>query len=227
MSAVPSLRKMNNQQTWYDISLPLDATLPVWPGDPPAIIQRTMSIATGHPLNTSRIDASLHWGTHVDAPFHLNPEGWKIDEIPPAILMGKVYVVNIPEVKKITRSHLKSFPLHNVQRLLLKTRNSDFWNHKPLTFHNDFSALDRGSAEYLVDMGIKLVGIDYLSLDLYEAGDLPVHKILFQANIIGVEGLDLRKILPGWYELICLPLKITGGDGAPARVFLKNLDDSL
>ena len=99
-------------------------------------------------------------------------------------------------------------------------RNSEFWNEKPLKFHEDFTALTPEAAITLVDAGIKIVGIDYFSLDLFGAKDLPVHKILYEENIIGIEGLDLRQISPGIYELICLPIKIWRGDGAPARVLL-------
>jgi len=207
-------------EKYYDISLPLDSEIPVWPGDPKAIIEQVSSIEKGDGHNGSRINSSLHWGTHLDAPYHIVETGWTIDQIPLDVLTGPVQVIEIPEVREIKADHLKNFKIQGCKRLLVKTRNSAFWDESPLKFHQDYSAFTREAAEYLLACGIRLIGIDYLSLDLYSAADLPVHHLLFQQNVIGVEGLDLRHISPGNYHLICLPLKIKSGDGALVRAIL-------
>jgi arylformamidase len=204
----------------YDISHSLKTGFPVWPGDPPAEIRQSQSLDSGEVYNSSSINASLHWGTHIDAPSHLFPDKLTVDLIPPEVLLGPVKVIHLPEIKKITATDLKNTNLSKTERILFKTRNSEFWNEKPLKFHEDFTALTAEAATTLIDAGIKIVGIDYFSLDLFTAKNLPVHKILYNANIIGIEGLDLRLISPGNYELICLPIKIWHGDGAPARVLL-------
>jgi len=208
------------KSTIIDISLPLHPELPVWPGDPPAIIEQTQAIARGHTYNSSRLECSLHWGTHLDSPYHLIPDGWSIDQIPPEILLGKVQVIEVEKVFKITASILAEYQLKPLERIIFKTRNTIFWSEKPLKFRPDFTALTVDAAQFLLDLGVKLVGIDYLSLDLYEAKDLPVHKILYQKNVVGLEGLDLREVSAGQYDLVCLPLRVVKGDGAPARVLL-------
>jgi len=203
-----------------DITLPLHPAFPVWPGDPPPVIEQTHQIADGHPYNSTRWQCSLHWGTHIDAPYHLIQSGWSIDQIPLNILLGKVQVVEVPDVPVITHTILEKYRLKTIDRIIFKTRNSAFWDENPLRFHTDFTALDGKAAEMLLERGVKLVGIDYLSLDLFNAKDLPVHTILYRNNVIGVEGLDLRKVTAGYYDLICLPLKVLKADGAPARVLL-------
>jgi arylformamidase len=211
---------MKNQ--YIDISLPLDSELPVWPGDPNAIIERVSSIGQGDGHNSSRINSSLHWGTHLDAPYHIVETGWTIDQIPLALLIGPVRIIEIPEVRGITADHLRNFKIQGCKRLLVKTRNSAFWDETPLRFHQDYTAFTIDAAEYLLECNIELIGIDYLSLDLYLAADLPVHQLLYQQNVIGVEGLDLGQVSPGNYHLICLPLNIKSGDGAPVRAVLFN-----
>jgi arylformamidase len=215
------------KSTIIDISLPLYPELPVWPGDPPAIIEQTQAISRGHFYNSSRLQCSLHWGTHLDSPYHLIQDGWSIDEIPLKILLGKVQVLEVKRVSRITYSILAKYQLKPLERIIFKTRNSLFWSEKPLKFHPDFTALTADAAEFLLDLGVKLVGIDYLSLDLYEAKDLPVHKILYQKKVVGLEGLDLRKVSAGQYDLVCLPVKILKGDGAPARVLLIQKNEGL
>lgn len=203
----------------FDITMNLSSDFPGWSGDAPGRIERTSSISRGDLYNSSSIRSSLHWGTHIDAPFHLNEDKWTVDQIPLDILMGEVQVLEIPEVKKINAQILERYSIKSQTRVLIKTRNSEFWKES-FTFREDFSALTEDAAKYIVKLGIKLVGIDYFSLDLYDAVDLPVHRILYQHNIVGIELLDLRQVKGGYYDLICLPIKIEGGDGAPARVVL-------
>jgi len=203
----------------YDITLALDSEFPVWPGDSPGLIERTSSIHEGDIYNSSRVQSSLHWGTHIDAPYHLFNDRWTVDQIPLDILLGEAQVIEIPQVKKITTHQLRKYAIKPEGRILFKTRNSLFWN-KPTVFHADFTALTPDAAQYLVERQIKLVGIDYFSLDLFEAQELPVHRILYEKNIVGLELLDLREVPAGDYQLLCLPMKIRGGDGAPARTLL-------
>jgi arylformamidase len=204
----------------YDISLTLHSQLPVWPGDSSTSIIRLESLADGDAYNSSFIRAPLHWGTHIDAPHHLYENRWSVDEIPLDVLIGSVTVIEIANKNKITFKELEKFNLDNVERLLFKTKNSIFWNESPLQFHTDFCALTVDAAEFILETQIRLIGIDYLSLDLYHAKDLPVHKLLYNANIVAIEGLDLRDVEAGNYTIYCLPIKILKGDGAPARVIL-------
>jgi arylformamidase len=209
---------MNNQ--YIDITLALHSDLPVWPGDPLAMIKQFSTIKNGDGDNSSRIQSSLHWGTHVDAPYHIIENGWTIDRIPLDVLIGPAQVIEIANGREITATHLNRFDIKQCKRLLVKTRNSTFWDESPLKFHRDFTAFTKNAAEYLLECGVRLIGIDYLSLDVITATDLSVHHLLYEQNVVGVEGLDLREVSPGSYQLICLPLNIMDGDGAPARVIL-------
>ena len=204
----------------YDITHTLNNNFPVWPGDPPGVIQLDATIENGDKYNSSSIRSSLHWGTHVDAPAHLYQDKLTIDQLSLDLLIGPAKVIHFPEAMQITADLLQPINIQKYQRALFKTRNSEFWNTPEPAFRTDFTALTEDAAIHLVTNGIKLVGIDYFSLDLFEANGLPVHKILYQQNIIGLEGLDLREISEGDYDLICLPVKIGRGDGAPARVLL-------
>ncbi|MFZ0389386.1 MAG: cyclase family protein [Calditrichia bacterium] len=209
-----------NDRGILDISLSLSPDLPVWPGDPPVEIRQTASIKNGDMCNASRVSTSFHWGTHMDAPRHFFDEGWSIDQIPPHILVGPATVIEIPNLREIDSKALRLFDLSGVERLLIKTGNSAFWKEKPLIFHPEFASLTGDAAELLLNTPLKLLGIDYLSIDLFDSEDLPVHHRLYQKNIVAVEGLDLNGVEAGVYDLICLPLKVAEGDGAPARVLL-------
>ncbi len=188
----------------HDVTLPVDSHLPVWPEDPAVILEQTTYTTADITVTSSRIRTSLHVGTHIDAPYHFNPQGWTIDQIPFDILMGLVQVVEVPDSEKITRDILTRLNIENTSRLFFKTRNSFFWNESPLCFHPEFTAFTEDAALFLKNSGTQLVGIDYLSIDLFTAEDLPVHRILCRENIVGVEGLDLRHVKPGTYECICL-----------------------
>ncbi len=207
----------------YDISLPLHAGIPVWPGDPLVAIQKECSLRKGDKINLSRITMSLHWGTHVDAPYHFYENGWRVDQIPLEVLVGKAHLIEVKNSLLIDKDHLQKYDLHGVKRLLVKTRNSNFWSENPLRFHHDYTAFTSDAARYLIQLGIQLVGIDYLSIDLYSNTEYPAHRILLRENIVVIEGLDLRGVKPGIYDLYCLPLKIKEADGAPARILLKEL----
>jgi arylformamidase len=201
----------------YDISVALSADLPVFPGDPPVAIEPVMRIARGDGANLSRISISSHCGTHLDPPRHFNDNGMTMDQVPLSLLMGEALLLEFSGIKSISRADLEKFAIKDKKRLLLKTDNSALWR-KPLV-RRDFCHLTEDGALYLVEMGIRLVGIDYLSVERVD-GDGSVHHRLLDNGVIILEGLDMEGVPPGEYELICLPLKIEDGDGAPARAIL-------
>jgi arylformamidase len=208
-----------------DISLTISPNLPVWPGDAPINLERVDKIEDGSSSNVTHIKISAHTGTHVDAPFHfLGGNSQTVEQLSLSKLVGRASVVHIPEdVDLITASLLKEVNIPaSTRRLLLKTRNSVNWDRFGNTFQKDFVAISADGAQFLVDQAIDLVGVDYLSVAPYNNVILP-HKILLQAGIVILEGLDLSQVTEGDYTLYCLPLKLAGADGAPARVIL--IDD--
>lgn len=206
----------------YDVTIPLSENIPVFPGDPKVKIEKFSSLENGDSANVSQIFCCTHAATHVDAPSHFIEGGKKIDEIDLNKLIGDCYVMELDKnVTVITAEHVEN--LDNVERLLFKTRNSEFWNETEQVFREDFTYIEPKAARILVEKGIKLVGIDYLSVDKFGSVDFPTHKILLENEVVILEGLDLREVSAGDYEIICLPLKIQGGtgDGAPARTILR------
>ena len=202
----------------YDITVPLSAELPVYPGDPPFVSTPWTSIADGDAANLSRITLCTHSGTHIDPPLHFSDSGAPVDEIPLELLIGKALVVEILGVTEIGRKELERLRIKGVDRLLLKTDNSELW--KEDHFVHDFAALSVEGARFLLEAGVKLIGIDYLSVESLE-GDGEVHRMLLDSGVVILEGVTLADVVPGEYELICLPLKIKGGDGAPVRALLR------
>ncbi len=204
----------------YDISLTISSDLPVWPGDPPYQIEHIAEIASGDGTNTSQVHMSVHMGTHVDAPDHFLGNGNTVENLSINTMTGRAYVLHLPEVNLITASILEHAEIPpRTRRILFKTRNSDFWKNGEKQFQTGFTALDADAAQYLVDRGVKLVGIDYLSIAPYQNGR-PAHEILLKAGVVILEGIDLSRVTQGRYTLFCLPLKIAGSDGAPARAIL-------
>ena len=203
----------------YDVTVPISKELIVYPGDPLVKIRRLSAIGQKDgKYNLSVLTLGSHTGTHIDSPFHLFADGETVDRLPLELLLGRARVVEITSAR-IDETVLREFDLTTEVRLLFKTRNSYLWSSK--AFVKDYVHLTVDAARYLVQEGIKLIGIDYLSVDKADSEELEVHKELLQAGVIIIEGLDLREVEPGDYELICLPLKIQGGDGAPARVVLR------
>lgn len=206
----------------YDVSLPISGKLTTWPGDPKIIIDRFSKIEAGADANVTQISMCVHVGTHVDAPFHfLGGDTLTVERLPLNLLTGRAYVLQLPdEVDSIDSDILKKAQIPpRVRRLLFKTRNSTMWLRAEAEFQRDFVAISADGAQFLVERGTKLVGVDYLSVAPFSA-PVPTHRILLQAGIAVVEGLDLSKVSPGRYSMYCLPLKIAGADGAPARVIL-------
>ncbi len=205
----------------YDISLTITPALPVWPGDPTIILERMNKIEEGANSNVSRLTTSVHVGTHVDAPVHFLPGAKSVDELALEVLIGAAQVIQFADyVDVISADVLEEADISaGTTRLLIKTRNSALWQEKDPIFHKDFVAIDESGAEFLVQRGIRLVGVDYLSVAPYRLV-APTHKILLQAGVIILEGADLSRVPGGEYELVCLPIKLGGSDGAPARAVL-------
>jgi len=200
----------------YDVTLPVSPGLPVWPGDPPVKVERVRRMEDGAKNNLSHLACSVHVGTHVDAPLHFIADGTDVVSLPLDALIGPARVVEIPDTDEITIGTLARFDLSRVERLLFKTRNSDLSRD---VFHRDFAAVALDAAQWLVQHGVRLVGVDYFSVERF-GGDGSVHRALLGAGVIVVEGLDLRDVSPGDYALYCLPMKLVGSEGAPARVVL-------
>ena len=208
----------------HDITLSVSAELPVYPGDPPFMLEPVSRIAAGEGANVSRISCSTHCGTHLDAPYHFNDQMGSVDNLPLSLLIGSAMLVEFsPDVKEIGREQLEHLPIRNEARLLLKTGNSELWERKE--FSEEYAHLTEEGAGYLLEMGVRLVGIDYLSIERY-AGPGSVHRLLLDNGVVILEGLNLKGVGEGRYELICLPMKIKGGDGAPVRAVLRTRDHS-
>jgi len=213
---------MENKR-FYDITMTIDNGMISWPGDGPVMVGRVRSMDDGERLNQSRLDLSAHTGTHIDAPVHFLKEGSGVDSLPLEVLIGLAVVVNISGIKAIGAPELKTAIIPpNTERLLLKTDNGKFLEQSE--FNQEFSYITPEGAGYLIDHGIRLVGIDYLSVAEYGSGEA-VHRALLSEGIVIVEGLDLREVPPGPYRMTALPLKIRGCDGAPARVVLEAIDE--
>ena len=205
----------------YDVSLPISPELPVWPGDPQVVLEQVSSMDAGAHDNVSRLACGVHVGTHVDAPHHFLNDHRTVESLSLDILVGPACVVHIPEdVPVVDAQILESAAIPaGTERLLLKTRNSNHWKRGENVFDTGFVGISGDGAEWLVQHNLKLVGIDYLSVAPYHQS-IPTHRALLTAGIVIIEGLDLSAIEPGTYSLYCLPLKLVGSDGAPARTIL-------
>jgi arylformamidase len=206
----------------FDVSVRISPQMPVWPGDPPVQIERVASINEGDPANLTRLSLGAHTGTHVDAPYHFFEQGLKVDQLPLSTFIGSAHVREVhPGERTITATDLGSLGLPStVQRLLIKTDNSHLWEGGLLEFQKDFIHLGHDAAQWIVKRGIKLIGVDYLSVDSFDSGDKLAHHTLLEAGVVIIEGLNLSQVTQGVYQLYCLPLKIADSDGAPARVVL-------
>lgn len=205
--------------TVIDISLPIHARMIVYEGDPSVDITPRLEIARGDAANVSLLSMGSHTGTHVDAPAHFIEGGATVEALPLDVLIGPALVAEVGGAPHIGRSGLEPLPLDGVSRLLLKTRNSALWAKG--TFTRDFVALDLEGARYLVERGVRLIGIDFLSIEPFHSPGHPVHRLLLGAGMVVLEGLDLSRVDPGLFELVCLPLPVTGVDGAPCRALLR------
>ena len=202
-----------------DISVPLDARLPSYPGNAPVELAAVKRVARGDSSNVSTLHMSVHGGTHVDAPRHFFDEGGDTDGLPLDLLCGRARVIEVTSRTAITAADLARVNLTEDVRLLIKTHNSRLWGDA--TFHPDYVGVSESAAKHLVDHGVKVVGVDYLSVEPFRTPGAPTHHILLGAGTIVIEGLNLRDVTPGVYDMYCLPLRLVGSDGAPARVVLR------
>ena len=204
----------------HDISLPISESLVVWPGDSPVVIRQSSLLTEGDEATVSDLSLSAHTGTHVDAPAHFIPDGVGVDALDLNVLVGPAHVVEALEADVLTAELLESLAIpKQIERLLFKTRNSSRWVQNPNSFDKNYVALTQDAARYLISRGIQLVGIDYLSIAPFD-DSVSTHRELLGAGVVVVEGLNLKGINPGRYQLTVLPLKIKGLDGAPARAIL-------
>ena len=207
---------------FFDVTVAIGDKTPIYKGDPGVEVKSFKAIASGSSANVSEISFGVHTATHVDAPNHFIDGARRVHELDPEKLIGRCRVIGVPDnVIAIEPQHVGD--IAGVTRVLFKTRNSQFWATPEDGFRTDFSYLVPDTAKLLVDRGVVLVGIDYLSIEKSGSPGHPVHMAFLEKEIVILEGLDLRKVEPGDYELICMPLKYVGatGDGAPARTFLR------
>ncbi|MEO7540173.1 MAG: cyclase family protein [Pyrinomonadaceae bacterium] len=210
--------------TIYDITVPISGETPIYKGDPGVEINSFKSIAAGSSANVSQVAMGVHTATHVDAPNHFIDGAKRVHELDPHKLVGPCRVVEIDQaVVAIEPEHVGD--IEGVSRVIFKTRNSAFWSQPELGFRTDFTYLTPATAKLLVDNDVVLVGIDYLSIEKSGSPGHPVHMTLLEREVVILEGVDLRNVPAGDYELICMPLKYIGGggDGAPARTMLRTL----
>lgn len=206
----------------HDVSVLISEDLPVWPGDPGISMTLASSLDQGNDANVTRLEMGVHTGTHIDAPFHFEVEGMAIDQLPIDTLIGPCQVFELPEVKGgIGSADLQGFDLNGVTRVLFKTSNSIWWETGERKFQKEFVYIAEEGAKFLINHGVKLVGIDYLSVEKFGSSDYATHHLLLRNQVVIVEGLNLSRISPGKYELIALPLRLEGADGSPARVILR------
>jgi len=204
-----------------DVSVLLTPGIATYPGNPPFEIAPVHRLAAGDSANNSRLTMGTHTGTHVDAPKHFIDDRPGVDAMPLDLLIGRARVIDMPVRGGITAKDLEAAGLREDLRVLLRTPNSKLWNNPKEPFHEEYAHLTGEGAKFLVDQGVKVVGVDYLSVEKFHTPGHPAHHALLGANVIIIEGLNLWEAEPGVYEMYCLPLKVEGADGAPARVVLK------
>jgi len=203
-----------------DVSVLLAPGIATYPGNPELEITPVHRIAEGDSSNNSRLVMGTHTGTHVDAPKHFFDDRPGVDALPLELLVGRARVIDLPHRGGITEKHLAEAGLREDLRVLFRTPNSALWNSSN-GFHPDYTYITEDGAKFLVDQGVKVVGVDYLSVEQFHKPGAPAHHALLGAGVIIIEGLNLSDAEAGRYEMYCLPLRIAGADGAPARVVLK------
>ena len=212
---------MSHHSSWIDVSLPLYTGIAHWPGDPEPTFERISEIEGGADANVTLCRMTAHTGTHMDAPYHFLADGVGIDQFPLETAIGQARVIGMPlDCAVVTRRELEPHGIERGERILLRTRNSQApWHDRE--FQPGFVSINASGAQFLADRGVSLIGVDYLSVGLFAGDGKETHQILLSAEIWIVEGLNLGGIEDGLYDLICLPLRIEGADGSPARVLLR------
>ncbi len=208
---------------WIDISVPLYSGMVHWPDNPPVRLERVLDMDKGDVCHVSNLSLGVHTGTHMDAPFHFIREGEGIEALPLKASIGRARVLQIHNPERITVEELEPHQIRRGERVLFKTRNSPYaWNSD--TFVEDFVYLSQDAARYLAARQVRTVGVDYLSVGGFKVDGPETHQALLSAGVWVIEGLNLDAVEPGIYLLVCLPLKIMGGDGAPARAVVRPIE---
>jgi arylformamidase len=208
------------KKDWIDVTVPLRSGMPHWPDNPPVKIERMMDMEKGDVCNVSTLSMGSHTGTHMDAPLHFVKNGPGLDKMPLEATMGPARVIEVKDRKSIKPAHLEPHNLRRGERVLFKTANSSrAW--KTDEFVKDFVYISKEAAAYLAGRAVRTVGVDYLSVGGFFEDGVETHQHLLGSGIWVIEGLNLSKIIPGRYDLLCLPLKVLNGDGAPARALLR------
>jgi arylformamidase len=235
MLSISSDSATSNRRQIYDVTVPIHSKMVVWPGDPPVSVETVLDVCCGDAATVRRLHLGSHTGTHVDAFSHFKPHGNSLDTMDLSVYLGPARLIEVPlEMTVVTEEGLKALGVlpemetpslfwpDTTRRLILKTANSQSdWSNEP--FQEQFVHLSPDAADYLVACGVHLVGVDYLSVEGYFADSAPTHHRLMDAGVYILEGLALQDVPAGVYELLCLPLKIQDGDGAPARVVLRSI----
>ncbi len=209
---------------YYDITVATHPELPVWPGGPSFQLWQSATMANGSVCNVSNLTMCVHTGTHIDAPLHFVDQAGTTAEIPLEQLIGPCHVVSLLGREQITAADLISLNIPpETKKLIFQTDNSRLWENPAHAFYENYCALTADAAEWLRDFGVHLIGIDYLSVSLYRDPPEIVHRILLEANIVLLEGLNLTDVPPGLYRVFCLPFKILNSDGSPSRVVLEEI----
>ena len=211
---------------FYDVSVPISSELPTYPSDPEIKIDDWAKLANGDGVNLSALCFGAHTGTHVDAPAHFIEGAKKVEALALEVLIGEAEVIEVPsECRVIDEEFVAANCAAGTQRFLFKTRNSSFWTTDNTDFRTDFTYLELAAAKRLVEQGVKLIGIDYLSIEQFGSKEHETHRALLSHEVVILEGLNLSDVPAGKYELICLPLRLRSslGDGAPARAVLRTL----
>ncbi len=204
-----------------DISVDISENMVLWEGDAGVKARRVMTLAKGDAYNLTRLYMSVHQGTHIDAPLHFLENGNSTDHFPLEAMVGPVQVVQVDDsIDLITKTVLERCAIRtDCKRILFKTRNSKYWKNGDRTFHKDYCGINSDGARYLAGLGLRLVGMDYLSVSPMSDLEEP-HRILMRKGVVILETLNLSEVTPGMYNLYCLPLKLVGTEGSPARVIL-------
>lgn len=212
------------EQGWIDVSVPIRSGMVHWPDDPEVEVDRIADLAEGYPINLTQIGMSAHTGTHIDAPLHVVADGPGIEQMPLAAVVGRARVIEIASTKAIEPHELADKDIQAGERILFKTVNSQrCWAVKQ--FMEDYVGVSPAAAEYLVGKRVRTVGIDYLSIGGYGQDGEETHQILLHAGVWVIEGLDLSPVEAGTYEMVCLPLRLVGAEGAPARAIVRRISD--
>ena len=208
-------------KNWIDVSVPLHTGMVHWPTDPSVRIERIADMNQGAVCNVSKVEMCAHVGTHMDGLNHFIKDGAPLDTVPFDAVIGPCRIIEIKDTDSVKRDELKKHNLRKGERILLKTRNSkrQWWDED---FDTRFIHISKDAAQHMVERDIRTIGIDYLSVGGYERDGVECHQVLLGAGVWIIEGLNLTKVRPGKYDLICLPVKIRNSDGAPARAILRS-----